>query len=216
MSSLSELFTALIHMDVQTLSDPSILVLVCTILVAFIVLENGFIPTAFLPGDSLLFLTGTLIQLDVLPAGFAVVLVIAACVGSWLSYLQGRLFGHTRLFNRLVQSLDDKYRQRTFALIERHGALTLLIARYIAFVRTIYPSMIGITAYSQWRFFIINLISSVLWVVPIVTLGYFVSNTQWATEYETVFFKVVISVPAVLLVSGLCLLVYKKFKPRTQ
>ncbi|HAD40737.1 MAG TPA: DedA family protein, partial [Plesiomonas shigelloides] len=62
MSSLSELFTALIHMDVQTLSDPSISVLVCTILVAFIVLENGFIPTAFLPGDSLLFLTGTLIQ----------------------------------------------------------------------------------------------------------------------------------------------------------
>ena len=216
MSSLSELFTALIHMDVQTLSDPSISVLVCTILVAFIVLENGFIPTAFLPGDSLLFLTGTLIQLDVLPAGFAVVLVIAACVGSWLSYLQGRLFGHTRLFNRLVQSLDDKYRQRTFALIERHGALTLLIARYIAFVRTIYPSMIGITAYSQWRFFIINLISSVLWVVPIVTLGYFVSNTQWATEYETVFFKVVISVPAVLLVSGLFFLIYKKFKRRSQ
>ncbi|MGL4601681.1 MAG: DedA family protein, partial [Plesiomonas sp.] len=168
MSSLSELFSALLHLDVQTLSDPSISFLVCIILVSFIVLENGFIPTAFLPGDSLLFLTGTLIQLDVLPTSFTVVLVIAACFGSWLSYLQGRLFGHTKLFNRLIHSIDEKYRQRTFSLIEKHGALTLLLARYIAFVRTIYPSMIGVTGYSQLRFFMINLVSSILWVVPIV------------------------------------------------
>lgn len=214
MSSLSELFSALLHLDVQTLSDPNISFLVCIILVSFIVLENGFIPTAFLPGDSLLFLTGTLIQLDVLPPSFVVVLVIAACFGSWLSYLQGRLFGHTKLFNRLIHSIDEKYRQRTFSLIEKHGALTLLVARYIAFVRTIYPSMIGITGYSQLRFFLINLASSILWVVPIVTLGYFVSNTHWATEYEAIFFKVVITIPAVLLVSGLGLVIYKKFKPQ--
>ncbi|MGL5798554.1 MAG: DedA family protein [Plesiomonas sp.] len=214
MSSLSELFSALLHLDVQTLSDPSIAFLVCIILVSFIVLENGFIPTAFLPGDSLLFLTGTLIQLDVLPTSFTVVLVIAACFGSWLSYLQGRLFGHTKLFNRLIHSIDEKYRQRTFSLIEKHGALTLLLARYIAFVRTIYPSMIGVTGYSQLRFFMINLVSSILWVVPIVTLGYFVSNTHWATEYEALFFKVVITIPAVLLVSGLGLVIYKKFKPQ--
>ncbi|MGL5757260.1 DedA family protein [Plesiomonas sp.] len=214
MSSLFELFSALLHLDVPVLSNPSISLLVCVILVSFIILENGFIPTAFLPGDSLLFLTGTLIQLDVLPPSFTIVLVIAACLGSWFSYLQGRLFGHTKLFNRLIHSIDEKYRQRTFSLIEKHGALTLLVARYIAFVRTIYPSMIGVTGYSQFRFFLINVVSSILWVVPIVTLGYFVSNTHWATEYEALFFKIVITVPAVLLVSGLGLVIYKKVKPR--
>ncbi|MGL5976626.1 MAG: DedA family protein, partial [Aeromonas sobria] len=90
MEQFYQLAHAFMNHDLNTLSDPKMAFMICGVILTFLVLENGFIPTAFLPGDSLLILTGVLIYQDVLPLGVIPLLIIATFVGTWLGYMQGR------------------------------------------------------------------------------------------------------------------------------
>jgi membrane protein DedA with SNARE-associated domain len=66
-------------------------------------------------------------------------LIMATFVGTWLGYMQGRFLGHTRLYHRLMSHVDDKHKEKVHYLLNKYGIITLITARYIAFVRTAYP-----------------------------------------------------------------------------
>ncbi|MGL4896543.1 MAG: DedA family protein, partial [Shewanella sp.] len=83
------------------------------------------------------------------------------------------------------------------------------IARYIPFVRTIYPYIIGATGISRSRFLMINVVSSILWIVPLVSFGYLISHTKLATQYQTQFMSIIIYLPVALLLIGVATLIYK-------
>jgi len=110
--------------------------------------------------------------------------------------------------------MDDKHKEKVFYLLNKYGILTLITARYIAFVRTAYPYIVGATEIPQGRFLIVNLISSIMWICPLVGLGYYLSHTKLAAQYESQFLSIILYLPLVLLLGGIVALLWRWLSKR--
>jgi membrane-associated protein len=147
------------------------------ILFLIIFCETGLVVTPFLPGDSLLFVAGTIWAASGMDVHLLVViLLVAAILGDSINYAIGRWVGpkafhfeQSRFFNR--KALD-----RTHEFYQRHGGKTIIIARFVPLVRTFAPFVAGIGQMHYPRFFAFNVIGAVLWVVLLVYAGYFFGN----------------------------------------
>ncbi|MBN3261624.1 DedA family protein [Pectobacterium brasiliense] len=204
MSVVHDIIQALWQQDFSALADPHVVWVVYGILFTTLFLENGLLPASFLPGDSLLLLTGAMIAKGVMsffPA--MIILTIAASLGCWLSYLQGRWLSDTRLVKGWLLQLPAHYHQRAHHLFHRHGLMALLVGRFLAFIRTLLPTMAGISGLNNTRFQIFNWLSGLLWVGGIVTLGYALSHIPLVKRYEDQVMTALILLPIILLVSGL-------------
>lgn len=204
MELLTQLLNALWSQDFETLANPSMIGMLYFVLFMIIFLENGLLPAAFLPGDSLLVLVGVLIAKGAMgyPATVAL-LTIAASLGCWLSYIQGRWLGNTRIVQNWLAHLPPRYHQRAHQLFHKHGLSALLIGRFIAFVRTLLPTFAGLSGLSNTRFQIFNWISGLLWIVILTTLGYLLGNTPIFIKHEDALMSCLMLLPVVLLVVGL-------------
>lgn len=139
--------------------------------------ETGLVVTPFLPGDSLLFVAGT-----VAAAGgmnihlLAVLLIIAAILGDSLNYALGRWLG-PRVFRSERSWLFRKdYLDRTNRFFDKHGGKTIIIARFLPIVRTYAPFVAGIGRMEYGRFLFFNVIGAAIWVVSLAYAGYFFGN----------------------------------------
>jgi membrane-associated protein len=135
--------------------------------------ETGLVITPFLPGDSLLFVAGTLAAGGVMNIHLLVaVLIVAAVVGDSLNFAIGRWLG-PRVF-RFEDSWFFKkaYIERTHQYFERYGGRTIIIARFVPIVRTYAPFVAGIGAMDYRRFLLFNVIGAVVWVALIAYAGY--------------------------------------------
>ena len=142
-----------------------------------IFLETGVVVTPFLPGDSLLFVAGTIAAAGELNVHFLVfILAVAAIAGDSLNYAIGRYLG-PRVF-RFEDSRFFKraYVDRTHAFFERHGGKAIIIARFVPIIRTYAPFVAGIGAMNYRRFLLFNVTGAVLWVVLLTYAGYFFGN----------------------------------------
>ena len=170
---IQDIVAALWQHDFAALANPHVVGIVYLVMFATLFLENGLLPASFLPGDSLLLLAGALIAKGVM--GYVptiAILTAAASLGCWLSYIQGRWLGNTRVVKGWLAQLPDKYHQRATCVFDRHGLLALLAGRFLAFVRTLLPTMAGISGLSNRRFQVFTWLSA-LPVVGVVTgLGY--------------------------------------------
>ncbi|MBN3174434.1 DedA family protein [Pectobacterium brasiliense] len=204
MSVVHDIIQALWQQDFSALADPHVIWVVYGILFTTLFLENGLLPASFLPGDSLLLLTGAMIAKGVMSFfPTMILLTIAASLGCWLSYLQGRWLSDTRLVKGWLLQLPAHYHQRAHHLFHRHGLMALLVGRFLAFIRTLLPTMAGISGLNNTRFQIFNWLSGLLWVGGIVTLGYALSHIPLVKRYEDQVMTALILLPIILLVSGL-------------
>ncbi|MFJ5391370.1 DedA family protein [Pectobacterium sp. CHL-2024] len=204
MSVVHDIIQALWRQDFSALADPHVIWVVYGILFTTLFLENGLLPASFLPGDSLLLLTGAMIAKGVMSFfPTMILLTIAASLGCWLSYLQGRWLSDTRLVKGWLLQLPAHYHQRAHHLFHRHGLMALLVGRFLAFIRTLLPTMAGISGLNNTRFQIFNWLSGLLWVGGIVTLGYALSHIPLVKRYEDQVMTALILLPIILLVSGL-------------
>ncbi len=131
MAVIQDIIAALWQHDFAALADPHVVGIVYLVMFATLFLENGLLPASFLPGDSLLLLAGALIGkgvMDFTPT--MVILTSAASLGCWLSYLQGRWLGNTRVVKGWLAQLPHKYHQRATCMFDRHGLLALLAGRF--------------------------------------------------------------------------------------
>jgi membrane-associated protein len=157
---------------------------VYALLFAIIFVETGLVVMPFLPGDSLLFVAGTIAGVGGLDIGVLLVLLTtAAIVGDAVNYSVGRYFGpkvfgweNSRFFNRAAFD-------RTHAFYEKHGGITIIVARFLPFVRTFAPFVAGVAAMSYPRFAFYNVVGAVLWVSSLTTLGFLLGNTPWVKEH---------------------------------
>lgn len=204
MDILQTLLHALWAQDYETLANPSLVWAIYALLFLILFLENGLLPAAFLPGDSLLILVGLLIAKGTMsfPATL-LILTTAASLGCWLSYVQGRWLGNTRIVQKWLSHLPEQYHQRAHSLFHRHGLSALLIARFVAFVRTLLPTMAGLSGLSNARFQLFNWLSALLWVLILTVAGYTLGNTPFFRRYEDHLMQLLILLPAILLVCGL-------------
>ena len=156
---------------------------VYALLFAIIFVETGLVVMPFLPGDSLLFVAGTIAGVGGLDIGVLLVLLTtAAIVGDAVNYSVGRYFGpkvfqweQSRFFNkRAFEKAHDFY--------ERYGGITIIVARFLPFVRTFAPFVAGVAAMSYPRFAFYNVVGAVLWVSSLTTLGFLLGNTPWIKE----------------------------------
>ncbi|MFT8211691.1 MAG: DedA family protein [Symbiopectobacterium sp.] len=204
MSVVHDIIQALWQQDFSALADPNVIWVIYGILFTTLFLENGLLPASFLPGDSLLLLTGAMIAKGVMSfVPTMLLLTIAASLGCWLSYLQGRWLGDTRIVKGWLLQLPAHYHQRAYHMFHRHGLMALLIGRFLAFIRTLLPTIAGISGLNSLRFQLFNWLSGFLWVFGIVTLGYAISHVPLVKRYEDQVMTSLIILPIVLLISGL-------------
>jgi len=204
METIITLYNAFLAMNLEVLRDPKVLWALYAMLFVILLLESGILPAAFLPGDSLLFLTGVLISLDIFHFGLInVVLIAGAALGTWLGYIQGRWLGNTKIVKNWMAHLPAKYHARTQTLFHKYGLQALFIGRFIAFVRTALPIMAGLSGLHSKRFHIYNWVSATLWIFLITTLGYLFGLSPLFKAYEKEFMTFLMLIPVLLLVLGL-------------
>ena len=139
--------------------------------------ETGLVVTPFLPGDSLLFVAGTLwAAAGMEPAALAATLVVAAISGDNTNYWIGRFLGprvfrweNSRIFNRRALEYTQEF-------YRRHGGKTVVLARWLPLVRTFAPFVAGIGRMAYARFLLFSVGGGLLWVVALVYAGYFFGN----------------------------------------
>lgn len=146
------------------------------ILFVIVFCETGLVVTPFLPGDSLLFASGTVAGAGHLSYWKVVgVLLAAAVLGDAVNYEIGRHVGPA-IFNRETRFLNKKHLLQAHAFYERHGGKAIILARFVPVVRTFAPFVAGIALMSPARFVLFNATGAVIWVFSLVTAGYFLGN----------------------------------------
>lgn len=217
MGVIHEIVQALWHQDFAALANPDVVWIVYGIMFLTLFLENGLLPASFLPGDSLLLLAGAMIAkgvMDFIPT--LAILTAAASLGCWLSYLQGRWLGNTRLVKSWLMHLPAQYHQRAWHLFNRHGLMALLVGRFLAFVRTLLPTMAGISGLQNGRFQLFNWLSGLLWVAIVTAFGYGISQVPFIKRHEDQVMAILILLPVALLFLGLAGSVALLWKKRRQ
>ncbi len=198
----SQLLDVFLHLDrhlADVVRDYGVWVYALLFMIIFV--ETGLVVMPFLPGDSLLFVAGTIAGVGGMSLPLLIVLLtVAAILGDALNYSVGRYFGprvfaweHSRWFNRAAFD-------RTHAFYERHGAITIVVARFLPFVRTFAPFVAGIAEMTYAKFALYNVIGAVLWVVGLSSLGYLIGDTAFVKEHfrwVTLAFIVIPGLPAV-------------------
>ncbi len=145
-------------------------VLVYAFLFLIIFIETGLVIMPFLPGDSLLFIAGTLAS-----AGFMNVFVlflilgVAAILGDSINYFIGNYFGE-KVFSRFI---NQENLEKTKSFYKRHGGKTIILARFVPIIRTIAPFVAGVGKMNYSRFLRFNVVGGVGWVGLFVFAGYF-------------------------------------------
>ncbi|WP_297203610.1 DedA family protein [uncultured Pluralibacter sp.] len=201
---IQEIVAALWQHDFTALANPHVVGVVYLVMFATLFLENGLLPASFLPGDSLLLLAGALIAkgvMDFVPT--MVILTTAASLGCWLSYIQGRWLGNTSVVKGWLAHLPVKYHERATCMFDRHGLLALLAGRFLAFIRTLLPTMAGISGLSNRRFQFFNWLSAMVWVGVVTGFGYMLSMIPFVKRHEDQVMTFLMILPIFLLVCGL-------------
>ena len=149
------------------------------ILFLIIFCETGLVVTPVLPGDSLLFAAGTLAAganapLNVLYLFF--LLAAAAILGDTVNYWIGHKVGPRIFHKENVRFLNKKHLLRAHAFYERYGGVTIIVARFMPFIRTFAPFVAGIGSMTYRRFLMYNVVGGVAWIAGFVFLGFFFGN----------------------------------------
>ena len=140
------------------------------ILFLIIFCETGLVITPILPGDSLLFITGTLAATGHLDIGFICLLLTgAAILGDLVNFYIGKYFGARLLERKLIK---ESHYQRAYGFYEKYGGRTIILARFVPIVRTLAPFVAGLSHMEYKRFFAYNIIGALIWIVGITVLGY--------------------------------------------
>jgi len=176
---------------------------VYALLFLIVFVETGLVVMPFLPGDSLLFVVGTLAGAGLMNYPLVMVLlVVAAVAGDQVNYSIGRYFGpkvfgweNSRWFNR--RAFDQAH-----AFYERYGGITLVLARFMPFVRTFVPFVAGVAEMSRGKFSFYNVAGGLLWVVGLVTAGYLFGNLEWVQKNLSKIIWAMIIVPGLIAMFG--------------
>jgi len=176
---------------------------VYALLFAIIFVETGVVVMPFLPGDSLLFVVGTLCgaQLMSLPLALAL-LTAAAILGNQSNYTIGRLVGA-----RVFQWEDSRwFNKRAFnqahAFYERYGGITIVLARFMPFLRTFAPFVAGVAAMTRSKFTFYDVTGGALWVCSITIAGYLFGNLPWVQANLSKIIWAMILIPGVIALFG--------------
>jgi membrane-associated protein len=178
MELLSDLVSIVLHLD-QHLDRliPQYGPWVYGLLFLIVFCETGLVVTPFLPGDSLLFAVGTIAARGSLDVWWAAgLLAVAAITGDAANYWAGRFLGAELLRPGRTRLIRQEHVDRTHEFYERHGAKTIVLARFVPIIRTFAPFVAGFGRMTYGRFTLYNVSGGVLWICLFVVGGYYFGN----------------------------------------
>ena len=204
MEIVTSLFDFVLHVDryLETfVSNYGLWVYALLFVVIFV--ETGVVIMPFLPGDSLLFVVGAMCGLGLMSYPLSIALLLAAAVmGNQSNYTLGRYFGprvfkweNSRLFNKAAF-------ERAHDFYERYGGITIVAARFMPFVRTFAPFVAGVAKMSRSRFTFFDVTGGALWVIGIITVGYFFGNIAFVKAHLDKIIWAMIFIPGLLVLLG--------------
>ena len=176
---------------------------VYALLFLIIFVETGVVVMPFLPGDSLLFVVGALCGVGLMSYPVAVGLLwLAAVLGDQCNYSIGRWIGprvfqwpDSRFFNREAFN-------RAHAFYEKYGGITVILARFFPFMRTFIPFVAGIAEMNRVKFSLYNVVGGAIWVVGLVTAGFFLGSIPWVKENLDKIIWATILIPGLIVIGG--------------
>ncbi len=176
---------------------------VYALLFLIIFVETGVVVMPFLPGDSLLFVVGAMCGLGMMSLPLSIALLTAAAIlGDQCNYSIGRYFGprvfkweNSRWFNR--RAFD-----RAHAFYETYGGITIVVARFLPFLRTFAPFVAGVAEMTRSTFTLYNVGGAALWVGGIATTGYLFGNLPWVKEHLDKIIWAAILIPGLVVMFG--------------
>ncbi len=155
------------------------------VVVGIIFAECGLLIGFFLPGDSLLFVTGLFIASGAISMNIylaCLILFVAAVTGNVTGYWIGYKAGPS-LFSRPDSKLFKKeYVEHTHQFFNRYGARAIIMARFVPIVRTFITATAGIGRMDFTRYFIFSAIGGFIWAVGITLAGYFLGNIEFVKK----------------------------------
>lgn len=168
------------------------------ILFLVIFAETGLVVCPFLPGDSILFIAGTVVAVANLNVHVLTgVLIVAAVLGDSVNYSVGHYIG-PKVFQRPDSRwFRQEYLARTQAFYDTYGGITIIIGRFIPIIRTFAPFLAGVAGMSYRRFLSYNIVGGCLWIGLLVYAGYLFGNIPWVKDNLSL---IVIAIVAVSLI----------------
>ncbi len=176
------------------------------ILFTIIFMETGFVVTPFLPGDSLLFAAGTIAAMDGNPLSvWAIIplLISAAFLGDNTNYFIGKTLGH-KVYEKNYRLIKREYLDQTHKFYQKHGRITIIIARFMPIIRTFAPFVAGVGTMHYIRFVSFSILGNILWVTLFTLAGYFFGNIPLIKNNFTIAILGIIFVSIVpMIVAGI-------------
>ena len=176
---------------------------VYALLFLIIFVETGVVVMPFLPGDSLLFIVGAMCGAGLMSLPLVMGLLLAAAIlGDQTNYTIGRYFGprvfqweESRFFSR--RGFDQAH-----AFYEKYGGITIILARFMPFVRTFVPFVAGVAEMTRSKFTMFNVIGAVIWVVGLLSVGYLFGNLPIVQQHLSKIIWALIIVPGLIAMFG--------------
>ncbi len=176
---------------------------VYALLFLIVFVETGVVVMPFLPGDSLLFVVGTLCGVGLMSLPLAMgLLILAAVLGDQTNYLIGRHVGprvwsweHSRFFNKHAF-------QQAHAFYERWGGITIILARFMPSIRTFAPFVAGVAEMNRARFSTYNVVGALIWVISLTLAGYLFGNLPLVQQHLSKIIWALILVPGLIAIFG--------------
>jgi membrane-associated protein len=196
---LTELLHALLALD-QTLASIAVAYgpWLYALLFAVIFAETGLVVFPFLPGDSLLFVSGTVVAMSGLNVHALVgALIVAAVTGDSVNHTVGRIIGPKVFDKPDSRWFRQEHLKRTQAFYDKYGGVTIIIGRFVPIVRTFAPFLAGVAGMPYRKFVAFSLAGSTIWISSLVYAGYLFGNIPWVKNNLSL---IVVGIVAVSLI----------------
>ena len=172
-------------------------------LVMFIIFaETGLFVGFFLPGDSLLFVSGMIISRLHSPfdnailnlAYWILLLTFAGVLGNIVGYWFGNKSGHMLMKRPDSLLFKKKHLMQAHDFYEKKGGVAILLARFLPIVRTFAPIVGGMVDMNYKKFITYNIIGCLAWVISMTTIGYILGENEWVKSHLDIIVVLIILV----------------------
>lgn len=168
------------------------------IIIFIIFIETGLVIFPFLPGDSLLFFSGSLAALSTNHLSILILiplLAITTILANTINYQIGKHFGdhlsQSKIFKKLIK---QKHLDETEFFFKKHGAMAIFLGKFMPIIRTIVPFTAGIGKMNTQTFTFFNVFGSITWILATILSGYFFGNISFVKNHFEIIMLAIISI----------------------
>lgn len=179
-------------------------------LIAFIVFaETGLFIGFFLPGDALIFITGTIVAKANTPTEnhfinllfWIGVLTLCAIIGNIVGYWFGKKSGNYLFERRDTWLFKKRHIHQAKEFYDKRGPFAVVVARFFPVIRTFAPIIAGVVKMDYKKFYFFNVLGALLWIASFTTAGFFLGQNAWVKEhfeYIIIGLVAVTSIPVII------------------